>query len=51
MKVVESVVLDTDEVESQKKSHADASFGFFSQLSFQLEQLYLKFLNSKLLST
>ena len=38
MQKVKSVVLETDELESQEKLHMNASIGFFSQSNFRWEQ-------------
>ena len=38
MEDVQSVVLETDELESQEESLADANFGFLRQSSFHCEQ-------------
>ena len=49
MEELHSVLLETDELESRKQSHACASYVLLSQSRFRREQKNLKFLVSELL--
>ena len=44
MEEVQSVVLETEELESQEELHANACFGIISQPNFHREQETLMFL-------